>query len=51
MDSCDECLKQKLREMLEAKIWQVTCQPAEVSGQDLLDIIECARIFIRLPKD
>ena len=48
--NCDECLKQKLRAMLEAKIKQVTDQPSAASGQELLDIIECARIFIRLPR-
>jgi len=48
--NCDECLKQKLRAMMEAKIKQVTDQPSTASGQELLNIIECARIFVQLPK-
>ena len=49
--SCNDCLKQKLQAMLEAKIKQVTDQPSTASGQELLNIIECARVFVQLPKN
>ena len=41
--------KEDLEKMLEAKIDQVTKKPEMTTGEELLQLIECARNFIKLP--